>query len=191
MKMQTMQNESALVRVACEGDKEALLELLRQNWVWLKGLVCGIIQNSQDVDDVLQDICVQVISKIDQLREPELFVRWLSKLARRQALQFKRKKRQRVIPFNDEIINQKIDDKNIEQYEIIEKKEQYELILEAINSLPEKYRQVIILQYTGELTYAKIAEILDIPITTVQIRLVRARRMIAEMLNAKNKLKEG
>lgn len=191
MKFQTMQNETALARAAQEGDKEALLELLRQNWGWLKGLVCGIIKNSHDVDDVLQDICVQVISKIDTLREPELFVRWLSKLARRQALQFKRKKRQRLIPFNDEIINQQIDEKDTGQFEILEQKEQYGLILEAINELPEKYRQVMMMQYTGELTYAQIAEILDIPITTVQIRLVRARRMINDKINSKNKLKEG
>jgi RNA polymerase sigma-70 factor (ECF subfamily) len=189
MILQTRQNESALVRAAREGDKDAMLLLLRQNWVWLKGLVCGVITNSHDVDDVLQDICVQVISKIDKLNEPELFVRWLSKIARRQALQFKRKKRQRVIPFNDEIITQQHDDKGGEQFEIIEKKERYELILEAINSLPEKYRQVLILQYTGELSYAQIAEILDIPITTVQIRLVRARRMVGDKLNIKNKHK--
>lgn len=191
MNLQIQQNESALVRAAREGDKEALLELLRQNWAWLKGVVYGIIQNNHDVDDVLQDICVQVISKIDTLREPELFVRWLAKLARRQALQFRRKKTQKLIPFNDEIINQQIDDNCIQQLDKIEQKEQYELILDAINSLPEKYRQVMILQYTGELTYAQIAEILDIPVTTVQIRLVRARRMVGDRLNSKNKLKEG
>jgi DNA-directed RNA polymerase specialized sigma24 family protein len=44
--------------------------------------------------------------------------------------------------------------------------------------LPEKYRQVFMLAYAGDLTYGNIAEILDIPVTTVQIRLVRARRMV-------------
>ena len=37
------------------------------------------------------------------------------------------------------------------------------------------------------MTYARIAEILDLPLTTVQIRLVRARRMIYERLTGKSK----
>jgi DNA-directed RNA polymerase specialized sigma24 family protein len=38
------------------------------------------------------------------------------------------------------------------------------------------------LAYVSDLTYANIAEILDIPITTVQIRLVRARRMVYDKI---------
>jgi RNA polymerase sigma-70 factor (ECF subfamily) len=45
-------------------------------------------------------------------------------------------------------------------------------------SLPDKYRQVFMLEHSSDLTYGQIAEILDVPITTVQIRLVRARRMV-------------
>ena len=85
MEQKVRQNESALVYAAREGDKEALFELINRNWAWLKGLVLSIVHDTEDADDVLQDICVQVISKIDTLREPELFVRWLATLARRAA----------------------------------------------------------------------------------------------------------
>jgi DNA-directed RNA polymerase specialized sigma24 family protein len=37
---------------------------------------------------------------------------------------------------------------------------------------------VFLLAATGELTYAQMAEVLDVPVTTMQIRLVRARRML-------------
>jgi len=58
--------------------------------------------------------------------------------------------------------------------------------------LPEKYRQVFMLAYAGDLTYGNIAEILDIPITTVQIRLVRARRMLYDKVagRKRNKVRE-
>ena len=46
------------------------------------------------------------------------------------------------------------------------------------------------MQYTSGLTYAQIAEALDIPVTTLQIRLVRARRMVINQIN-KNEIKEG
>jgi RNA polymerase sigma-70 factor (ECF subfamily) len=72
----------------------------------------------------------------------------------------------------------------------IEQKEQYQLILSAVKSLPEKYRQVFILEHIDDLTYKQIAEILDVPVTTVQIRLVRARRMLYNWINDKNRVPE-
>ncbi len=51
----TAQDESALVCAARRGDKEALQLLLRRHWAWLKGLVYGVLEDSRDLDDVLQD----------------------------------------------------------------------------------------------------------------------------------------
>lgn len=183
------QNESALVCAAREGDKEALGLLLTHNWSWLKGLVYSIITNACDVDDVLQNICVRVISKINTLREPECFRPWLAVLARRQAMRYSQRKNPRTVSLDEEVAGQLCDYKAGQLLENIERREQYQQILEAVRSLPEKYRQVFMLQYTGDLTYGQIAEILDIPITTVQIRLVRARRMIHNQVLGKNKNK--
>jgi DNA-directed RNA polymerase specialized sigma24 family protein len=42
-----------------------------------------------------------------------------------------------------------------------------------------------VLAHTGELTYAEMAEVLDVPITTMQIRLSRARRMVQNQVTGK------
>jgi len=178
MATERRQNESALVCAAQRHDKEALQRLLTRNWSWLKGLVFSIINDADEVDDVLQDICVRVINKIDSLREPERFRPWLAVLARRQALRHRRQKARRPGPLNEKIVELRPDDKAGRLFEKIEQKEQCRRILQAVKSLPEKYRQVFMLAHSGDLTYGNIAEILDVPITTVQIRLVRARRMI-------------
>ena len=52
----------------------------------------------------------------------------------------------------------------------------------AAIKLAEKYREVYMLQHSGDVTYGQIAEILDVPVTTVQIRLVRARRMLYDKI---------
>ena len=186
------QNESALVCAAQRRDKEALQRLLTRNWPWLKGLVYSVLGDADEVDDVLQDICVRVISKIDSLREPERFRPWLAVLARRQALRHRQNKTRRPGPLNEEIVELQPDEKAQQLFEKLEQKEQCRQILQAVQSLPEKYRQVFMLAYAGDLTYGNIAEILDIPITTVQIRLVRARRMIYDRVSGKerNKVRE-
>ena len=181
------QNESALVCAAQRGDKEALQQLLKRNWSWLKGLVYSIVGNTDDVDDVLQDICVRVITKIDSLREPERFRPWLAVLARRQALRHRQQKVRRPALLKEELAEIQCDEKAQQLFENVERKEQYRQILGMVETLPEKYRQVFMLAYAGDLTYANIAEILDIPVTTVQIRLVRARRMIHDRIRGKER----
>ena len=185
MMTERKQNESALVCAAQRRDKEALQQLLRRNFSWLKGLVYSILGDADEVDDVLQDICVKVITKIDSLREPERFRPWLAVLARRQALRYRQQKARRPRPLKEEIAELQSDEKAEQLFEKVEQKEQYRQILETVKSLPEKYRQVFMMAYAGDLTYSNIAEVLDIPITTVQIRLVRARRMIYDRISGK------
>jgi len=189
MATERRQNESALVCAAQRHDKEALRRLLIHNWPWLKGLVYSIVGDANEVDDVLQDICVRVIVKIDSLREPERFRPWLAVLAKRQALRHRQRKAQRPGTLDEKLAELRPDEKARQLFEKLEQKEQCRQILETVKSLPEKYRQVFMLAYAGDLTYGNIAEILDIPITTVQIRLVRARRMIYDKVAGRKRNK--
>jgi len=175
------QNEVALVLDSQKGNKEALQQLIIRNWAWVKGLVYSIMYNSDDVDDCLQDICVKVITKIDTLREPERFKPWLAILAKREALRHRQLKAKRPVQLDEEFIESRQDEKDKFFENIIEKEKQSQ-ILKAIQSLPEKYREVFIMQHSGDLTYNQISEILDVPVTTVQIRLVRARKMVYDKI---------
>jgi RNA polymerase sigma factor (sigma-70 family) len=180
------QNESALVCAARDGDKEALQALLTRNWSWLRGLVYGIIADANELDDVLQDICVRVIEKVSSVRQPERFRPWLAILARRQALRHRQQNHSRAYG----VIRMTKDTQYAirDTHDEIERTERCEQILQALKSLPEKYREVFMLQYSSDLTYRQIAEILDVPVTTVQIRLVRARAMIRDQVAGKDTL---
>ena len=189
MKLKQKQNESALVCAARKGSRDALRALLEHNWDWLRGLVHSIVLNAADTDDVLQDICVRLINNIASLREPERFRPWLAILAQRQALRYRMQRAKKAVPLNEELANAQPDQKAIKPFENLEQTEQYQQVLKELGRLPEKYRQVFMLKYTSELTYNQIAEVLDIPLTTVQIRLVRARRMIYNQIIGKDKNK--
>jgi RNA polymerase sigma-70 factor, ECF subfamily len=174
------QDESELVVAAWNGDKEALQRLLQANWGWLKGLVYSVLGGAQDLDDVMQEICVRVIQSIRTLRDPERFRGWLAVLARRTAMNYHHRRPQKVIAFDATTMPDFAEDDVDDPLEGIEKKEMYGRVLEAVQRLPEKYREVFLLAHTGELTYAQMAEVLEVPITTMQIRLVRARQMIRD-----------
>ncbi len=176
------QNELMLVCAARRGDKGALQMLLKRNWSWLKGLVYGVLAGKQDVDDVMQEICLRLITKLHTLREPERFRAWLAILARRAAIQHYRRSRTEVLVL-EEPAYEGDPAANIERRELCGR------VLEAVRGLPPKYREVFVLAHTGELTYAQMAEVLDVPITTMQIRLVRARQMVRNQVAGKREQK--
>ena len=174
-------NESALACQARNGDKAALQQLLQDNWLWLKGLMYNILGNIQDVDDALQEICLIVIDNIGSLREPERFKPWLAVVARNGALAYRQKRSKKPMQL-DELLAQQQMSNSQELTEKVELNEQCERIIEALKELPEKYRDVFMLKYLKDMSYAEISEIMEITVTTVQIRLVRARRMIYNRL---------
>jgi RNA polymerase sigma-70 factor (ECF subfamily) len=171
-----MQDESALVCAARRGDREALQVLLKRNWVWLKGLVYGVLADSRDLDDVLQEVCLRVITRIHTVRDPERFRGWLAIVARREALKHLRRRPLGSIRLGPEPLPPDLYAED--PLEGMAKRELCDRILDAVKTLPEKYREVFVLAHTGELSYADMAEVLGVPVTTMQIRLVRARRMI-------------
>ncbi len=180
MKAGGTQDESMLVRAARQGDKAALQTLLKHNWAWLRGLAYSVLGDAWDLDDVMQEICLRVITRIHTLREPSRFRAWLAVLARREALKHCRRRRPPALVSDDAPAPS--DGYLGDPAEDIEKKELCGRVLEAVRRLPEKYREVFVLAHTGELTYAQMAEVLGIPITTMQVRLVRARQMIRDQV---------
>ena len=189
MKTKRTQNESALACAARRGDKEAVRLLLQRNWSWLKGLVYSVVTDTQDLDDVLQDVCLRVITRIHTLREPERFRAWLAVLARREALKHCRRRVQQRASFEGPTASLRGAVTLDAPPTVVEKRELCERILDAVKALPEKYREVFMLAHCGELTYAEMAEILDVPLTTMQIRLVRARKMVRNQVMGKTTCK--
>ncbi len=189
MKGNGTDNESAFVCIAREGDREALQTLLIRNWTWLKAVVYSILADGQDVDDVMQEICLRVITRIHTLREPERFRAWLAVLARRIALRQRRRRCHGAAKLDGLPAFAGADGYAGDPADDLERKELCVRVLEAVRGLPEKYREVFVLAHSGGLTYAQMAEILDVPVTTMQIRLVRARRMIRNQIAEKSKHK--
>jgi len=181
----TKQNEAALACAARQGDRQAMQKLMQANWTWLKGLLYSILGKPDQVDDALQNVCVRVIEKVHTLKNPESFKPWLATVARHSALSQRTKNSKNPVSLNELLAAQQLTDNQDDTPEKIVKKEQHKLILDAIKQIPEKYREVFVLKYVKDMTYSEIADTLDLPITTIQIRLVRARRMIYNRMTGK------
>jgi RNA polymerase sigma-70 factor (ECF subfamily) len=91
-----------------------------------------------------------------------------------------RKKRPRLA--EDEELERTVDRQSERPEEVYENRVQSSQIREALAALDEKYRAVLLLRYQTEMSYERIAEVLELPLSTVETRIHRGKKMLREKL---------
>ncbi|MEH0018733.1 MAG: sigma-70 family RNA polymerase sigma factor [Desulfobacter sp.] len=132
--------------------------------------------NVFDAEDIVQETYLMAFNKFHQLKDPSRCKPWLLRILRNNFLKTcnKAKTRQRLQEDDYiEFLKQHIRKKSAE--ELLVNNSSTRLLRTAIDKLPVKYREVLMLYYMDEMLYKDIAKTLDIPIGTVMSRLTRAR----------------
>jgi len=176
---QTLPIESAIA-----GHSDALSQV----WVGVRRWVAVILiahkPREADLEDLLQLVALQVCRKVHEVRDPSLFKPWLRtvtiNIAREQGRKATRKRagmlrlvgRSRNEP--DQIGNMQLS-------------EDAKRVLDAALSLPEKYREPVLMRCQQSMSYKQIAEVLSLPETTIETRIARGRRMLRETIELQTK----
>jgi len=132
--------------------------------------------NVFDAEDILQETYLMAFNKFHQLKEPSKCKPWLLRILRNNFLKNcqKSNSKQRLEQGEYiEFLKQNIRQKDAE--ELLAKDSGNRELAAAIEKLPLKYREVLMLYYMDDMLYKEIADTLDIPIGTVMSRLTRAR----------------
>jgi RNA polymerase sigma-70 factor, ECF subfamily len=134
-----------------------------------------------DVDDVAQRVWMQVWRQARNLDDGSRWRPWLYRIARNAAMDTGRsRKRSRKLV---EAIERERPARTETLPEAkLSSQEQQALMLGAIAALPPLYREPFVLKHLEDWSYQEIAELLGMPVDTVETRLVRARRLLRERL---------
>ncbi len=162
-----------LLEAARQGDAaslESLLILCRPDLRRYAALTC---LTSADAEDAVQESLLIVCRKLYALRRVATFSQWLFQIVRRECLRLKRPTHANL-EFAEE-------EKYLAAHSDLDLRMDIAL---AIQSLPDKYRHVIVLRDFEELSIREIAERLDLIPETVKTRLYRGRQMVREHLLA-------
>lgn len=156
---------------------------------------CG---NVFDAEDIVQETYLMAFNKFQQLREKSKCKPWLLIILRNNFLKNYHKKKS-LQRFSDtdyiDFLKNSIAHDSAEN--VLVKTSLKKTIQQAIDQLPIKYKEVLLLYYMNEMLYKEIAVALDIPIGTVMSRLTRAREglkivLLKQMNSKKNgKLKNN
>jgi RNA polymerase sigma-70 factor, ECF subfamily len=167
-------------------DKNAFEELLHHFGPRLLNFGMKMCRQKEDALDIFQDTLEKAFSSLSQLKEPQAIKTWLFRVAANACLMKRRKLKSAAeeIPLEDLVPEKESLEKEASWDKFPEKamenKELREKLKEAILSLPEIYRQVLLLRDMEGFSTEETAEILGLSKDVVKMRLLRARAKIRE-----------
>jgi RNA polymerase sigma-70 factor (ECF subfamily) len=144
---------------------------------------CG---NREDAEDVLIDALLKAYRNLDQLRAQEAFRAWLGQIARRVCWQLR--KREALLPILQlselESEGQELAGNSPALDAALAMQQMKELLMNAVEALPEQYRDVYRLRDLEELSGEEVSQALSINLQAMKSRLHRARAMVRESLDS-------
>lgn len=166
--------QSALVEKAQSGDEKAFYELLEPLQAQLYRIAFVYTQNENDAVDIFQQSVIQAFEAIHQLREPSYFSTWFTRIVINCSKTYIEKNK------HTELIDpMRFDDLVSEHISLID--EQVDL-WQALSTLEEKYKTVLLLRFYQDLTIKEIAQILDYPEGTVKTNIRRGLKQLRHQL---------
>ncbi len=173
------------VRQAQSGDTLAVARLIENNRTWVRGIAYSVLGDAHLAEDAAQEVCVRMVKHLNSLEAPEAFRPWVYRMTRNVALSMaqRRERMPQPVALDTETMREGAR-VSVEEMPgaAIDEDESVGTILEAINRLPDIYREVLILKHVKEQSYADMAETLNVSVKSLEVRLVRARKMLQDRL---------
>ncbi|MBZ5704662.1 MAG: RNA polymerase sigma factor [Acidobacteriia bacterium] len=146
--------------------------------------VLRLVKNPAEAEDLTQDTFLHAYRGRESLRDPQAVRGWLYRIATHVCLDRLRQRKPQVSIDTGEgadRVNAAVS-KSPSVLEITERKETSACVQRCLDFLPDSYRAVILLHEAHSLTAVEIADLLGVTVTTVKIRLHRARRKLQRVM---------
>lgn len=181
--MDTTENLQATITKAKSGSQIAFSKLLDTFWNTVYGFQLKRTENENDAEDITIQTFSKAFDKINTYDSSFEFKTWLIAISKNVHVDLIRKRKRNVLESggSNEAIKKVLDDApSVEDRLIIE--QNLATLLLHIKNLKPHYQKVINLRYFNELSYAAIAQELNEPINNVKVKLLRAKKLLAESI---------
>ena len=165
-----------------QSNLQLFAQFVREHEAGLYTYVLRLVGRREDAEDITQEALLQAYRTWQRV-EPGAatgYVKWCYRIAHNLAIDNLRKNHPRSA--EDDELEHTADVRSPRPEEIYEHRVQAGHVRDCIQSLEEKYREVLLLRYQEELSYEKMAEVLELPVSTIETRLFRAKKMLREKL---------
>lgn len=160
--------------------------LLKRYQIPIINYVYRMMGNYDTAVDLSQEVFLKVYLSLDKYDKTYKFSTWLYKIASNQTIDYLRKKKLNVVSIDhvpdseEEGRPFEIPSNNPGPEELFFSKDLQERIESLLETLPEDYKELLVLRHVNGLSYNEIAEVTNLPLGTVKNRIFRARRELKE-----------
>jgi RNA polymerase sigma-70 factor (ECF subfamily) len=160
--------EAKLIEAVLSGERDRFEGLYEMYAPMVHGILLARVPRAE-VDDLVQDIFLHALRKLHTLRNAGAFGGWLAMITRNRAMDFYRSSRETVE------VNEKIAEAKSPNRTAME-------ILDLIRSLPEAYRETLVLRFVEGMTGPEIASRTGLTAASVRVNLHRGVKMLREKM---------
>lgn len=168
-----------LVAKTLQGNQKAFRQIVERYHSTAYAVVRGVLGDSDDVEDVLQNVYIKVYRGLAGFRGESRLSTWIYQIARNEAINTARRRRLQGPSLEEAVLPAGEASDPEAAYGKRELGQQMEA---AMASLEENHRIVLELRYMGERSYEEIAEITELPIGTVKTYIYRGKAQLKKIL---------
>ncbi len=177
-----------IITRAKEGSQIAFSQLLDRFWGDVYGFQLSRTKNENDAEDITIQTFAKAFDKIDTYDPTYNFGTWLLTISKNLHVDLIRKRRKNVLDESEtgkaDEVNKVLDDSPTGEDALITEQNLASL-LSDIKKLKPHYQKVINLRFFNEMSYAEIANVLNEPVNNVKVKLLRAKKLLAGIINNK------
>ena len=177
---------SDLVHAAKQEDQRAFLHLLDIHWNELYGFMIKRTENENDAEDLCLQAFSKAFDKIETYNDKFTFSTWLTSIAKNLHVDLIRKEKTLLYESTDvDEVGREVIDETLGPEDQLIRSQNLDKLLQQIRSLKPIYRDVIQLRFFQELSHKEMATQLGLSLSNVKVRLLRAKKVLSEIINEK------
>jgi len=176
------------IEKAKKGDQTAFTFLLNYYWSEVYSFMLKRTENETDAEDITIETFSKAFDKIATYNPEFQFNTWLISIAKNVHIDMLRKKKSGLfieITDKEEQKAYNIADTSPSKEDELITEQNLSQLLQYIKELKPHYQEVIQLRYFQEMSYQEIADKIDEPLSNVKVKLIRAKKLLAEIIKNK------
>lgn len=187
--------EKRLIELSVSGDIEAFETLIQSHQKKVYNIALRMTKNHEDAQELAQDAIVRAFTSIGKFRGDSSFSTWLYRITMNVCTDFLRKRSKAVLismeqgaVANDNQQAIQIEEEAPGPDELAEKNQLKKLVRDAMDSLSDEHRQVLIFRDIMDMSYKEIADTLNVNEGTIKSRINRARAGLKKIIMQRSEL---
>jgi RNA polymerase sigma-70 factor (ECF subfamily) len=174
-------DDSALINLVLRGHSECFGVLMDRHLGAVRRRIRGLTRSVSDADDIMQEVQLKIWRRLGSFRSESSFRTWMTRVAINEALQFYRKAmRLPLVPDHTE--SAELTSPSESPLQACVRAELTERLKTAVERLPAKHKQVVVLHNLQELSLQETAQELQTTTPAIKTRLFRAKAALCKAL---------